>query len=271
MTDKASAVDPTEFPLDSFREAAPYLRRPFTRNAVKFKLLRHWNGGGEVATYIDARLVSERLNLVIPDLWFDEYEAVAGGKGLLCKLTIDGITRRDVGEGYIGKGLYSDAFKRAAVKFGVGVSLYAIPAGKIAASDGDQLLIEKYKTKKGKEVATLTPAAVAQLRTRYAAWLDNAGVGIFGEPLDHGDVEGSAGDVETEVASASPVDDDATTEAEPLTDGAAIALATRAEELHKNVAASDMPKAEFNRTLESARSSMPDLEKLVAALEEMQS
>jgi hypothetical protein len=43
-----------------------------------------------------------------------------------CDLTIDGITRSDVGEG-VGKALVSDSFKRAGVRFGIGVSLYAIP------------------------------------------------------------------------------------------------------------------------------------------------
>lgn len=255
MTDHASAVDQTEFPLDSFKEAAPHLRRPFARNAVKFKIV----GGLHVAAYIDARLVIERLNLVVPHLWFDNYEVTGGS--LICRLTIGDITREDIGSGYKGKGIYSDALKRAAVKFGVGVSLYAIPS----------VAIDQQFTQKQGKATIITDAGIKHLRDRYDGWLENGGTEKFGDVLDHGDAEEAIGDVEVDAEGQAAAAPDAPAESEPLTDPGALALVARAEALHANVAASDMPKAEFNRALESARSSMPDLEKLVAALEEMQS
>ena len=103
--------------------AAEHLRRPFAAEAVRWKV----QAGTLVVPYVDARLVIERLNLVCPHLWHDEYEPVGGGKGLLCRLTIDGIIRVDVGEGYQGKGLYPESFKRAAVKFRVQVHTTAMP------------------------------------------------------------------------------------------------------------------------------------------------
>lgn len=179
--------------VDTFREAAPLLRRPFTPEAVKFKVQSVWPknapNGGLIVFYIDARLAVERLNLVVPHLWHDEYEPVQGG--LLCRLTVDGITRQDMGSGYQGKGLYSDALKRAAVKFGIGVSLYASPA--IILNAGEYL--KQKQTKEGLTLV-LTPNGETHVRKLYAGWLDVHGRAAFGEPIDHGDVEGAQGDTE---------------------------------------------------------------------------
>lgn len=90
---------------------------------------------GRVMDYVTARTVMNRLDEVLgPENWHDEY--TPGEHSVLCKLTIilpDGskLTKCDAG-GYAGmadegdddKSGYSDAFKRAAVKFGVGRHLY---------------------------------------------------------------------------------------------------------------------------------------------------
>lgn len=183
-----------EFPLDAFRDAARELRRPFTAAAVKFKVQATWPKdnptGGLIVCYIDARLVVERLNLILPDRWADAYEPTA--KGLMwCHLTVDGITRSDVGEGD-GKGLVSDALKRAAVKFGIGVSLYATPKMILNLNDGH---LKVKRTNKGPSLE-LTPNGETRVRDIYSAWLDTRGVQAFGAPLDHGDVLDAAGDAE---------------------------------------------------------------------------
>jgi hypothetical protein len=179
-----------ETPVDCYRDAAPLLRRPFTAAAVKFKVQATWGPDGQppstalIVAYIDARLVIERLNLVCPHLWSDAYEPTKQGL-MWCHLTVDGITRRDVGEGK-GKGLVSDALKRAAVHFGVGVSLYAIPKIVLKAAD-------KHVALKGGKLA-LIPAGEERCRAIYEMWLDTRGKQAFGEPLDHGDVDDAAGD-----------------------------------------------------------------------------
>lgn len=187
-----------EFPVDSFRDAAPHLRRPFTRAALKFKVQATWPkdnpASGLIVAYIDARLAVERLNLVCPHLWFDEYQPLDGGR-LLCRLTVDGITRHDIGEGYQGKGLYSDAFKRATVKFGVGVSLYAIPQMILKKSDGH---LKDSSGQGGRKSLALSPQGEARCRELYDGWLSMVGQRSFGDPLDHGDVEGAQGDTEAE-------------------------------------------------------------------------
>ena len=90
---------------------------------------------GRQLHYITARTAMNRLDSVLgPENWWDEY--VPGENSVICKLTVrlpDGstLTKSDAG-GYAGmadsgdddKSGFSDAFKRAAVKFGVGRYLY---------------------------------------------------------------------------------------------------------------------------------------------------
>jgi hypothetical protein len=191
-------------PVDSLREAAPYLRRPFTPEAIKFKVQTVFGGasGCLVVAYIDARLVIERLNLVIPDKWTAKYERIDGTKLAWCHLTIGSpqersfgteITRSDIGEGQGRsegqqvKAMISDALKRAAVHFGVGVSVYALPQITLNAD-------QPHVKKKGTSLA-LTDHGHAKLREGYAKWLTEKPHG-FGEPLSHGDVEGATIDVD---------------------------------------------------------------------------
>ncbi len=90
---------------------------------------------GRQLSYITARTAMNRLDSVLgPENWWDDY--VPGENSVICRLTVrlpDGstLTKSDAG-GYAGmadqgdddKSGFSDAFKRAAVKFGVGRYLY---------------------------------------------------------------------------------------------------------------------------------------------------
>lgn len=221
-----------QFPVDSFKEAAPHLRRPFTVAAVRFRVLDGKDTGDKArarcAAYIDARLAIERLNLVCPHLWTHAFEPVHGG--LRCDLTVDGMTRPDVGwsrgtgTDMDLKALYSDAFKRAAVHFGVGVSLYALPGLTIYAKAGHVRVWERQGKQPG---YYLTDAGERELRKRYRAWLEEKGTRAFGEPLDHGDVEhepeGEPAPVERDVqrteASDVPAEDPWFAEVKPLLKG----------------------------------------------------
>lgn len=91
--------------------------------------------GNRQLSYVTARTVMNRLDSVIgPENWWDEYTPLQNG--VLCKLTVrlpDGeeICKSDAGghagmsdEGDDEKSGFSDAFKRAAVKFGIGRHLY---------------------------------------------------------------------------------------------------------------------------------------------------
>jgi len=90
-------------------------------------------GNTLILPYLDARMVSKRLTDTLGLNWADEYEETADS-GMLCKITLtlaDGatITRSDVGTKSTyekEKGQVSDAFKRAAVKFGIGAYIYEL-------------------------------------------------------------------------------------------------------------------------------------------------
>src|SRR4051794_14141752 len=106
------------------------LAAPFDRDEVKVR-----STAGRQLHYITARTVMNRLDNVLgPENWWDEYSP--NENSVLCRLTIrlpDGstLTKSDAG-GYAGmadsgdddKSGYSDAFKRACVKFGVARYLY---------------------------------------------------------------------------------------------------------------------------------------------------
>ncbi len=83
-----------------------------------------------VVPYVDARAVLDRLDEAVgPGGWFDAYQPLVLEKGayqVKCRLTVLGVTKEDVGEGESLKAAFSDALKRAAVKFGVGRHLYRI-------------------------------------------------------------------------------------------------------------------------------------------------
>jgi hypothetical protein len=114
------------------------LAKPFSKSEVRTR-----PQGGRQLEYITARHVMNRLDEVLgPENWSDEYEQVE--HGILCKLTIwlpDGstVTKCDAG-GHAGmadqgddeKSGFSDAFKRAAVKFGIGRELYRDGTAKLA-------------------------------------------------------------------------------------------------------------------------------------------
>jgi Rad52/22 family double-strand break repair protein len=106
------------------------LAAPFAAGEVKSR-----NQAGRALRYVTARTVMNRLDEVLgPECWSDAY--VPLDHGVLCTLTIrlpDGqvVTKSDAGgeagmtdEGDNEKSAFSDAFKRAAVRFGVGRYLY---------------------------------------------------------------------------------------------------------------------------------------------------
>lgn len=193
----------SDLPVTSLADAVPHLRRPFTPEAIKWKVQatgpkdkpKTW---GMVVPYIDARLVIERLDAVIPGLWGDRTEpVVSNGNAMVCHLTLDECTRSDVGEsGHSLKAAASDALKRAGVRFGIGASIYAMNRVMLDVTlagemKGDRPTL-KQKSVQGKHTAELTPQAEKWLREKYGAWLKTV-KDHFGEALDHGDTSETLG------------------------------------------------------------------------------
>jgi Rad52/22 family double-strand break repair protein len=86
--------------------------------------------------YIEANTARERLDAVVPGEWDLTLELLPplaglddGGDGTTCsfkaRLQILGVIREDVGTGRDYKAAATDAFKRAAVRFGIAHELYA--------------------------------------------------------------------------------------------------------------------------------------------------
>src|SRR5262249_44895061 len=112
---------------------------PFDPKDVKFKPQMVKNNRALAMAYIDARLIQDRLDDVLgAEHWQDEYQLLADG-AVVCRLRLKlggrWITKMDVGSpseqpdvGDRLKAAFSDALKRAAVKFGIGRYLYRLPA-----------------------------------------------------------------------------------------------------------------------------------------------
>jgi Rad52/22 family double-strand break repair protein len=116
--------------MSQHQELFAALAAPFESEEVRLR-----PQGARQLQYITARTVMNRLDDVLgPENWWDEYQPLE--HSVICRLTIklpDGatLTKSDAG-GYAGmpdsgdddKSGFSDAFKRAAVKFGIGRYLY---------------------------------------------------------------------------------------------------------------------------------------------------
>ena len=157
-------------------DAARDLRRPISPDEVRFKVQAvRWtkrDGQDRVATaaqvvaYIDARTVVARLNLLFPGRWHAPTDALPldmrltrrGADGTLtpirvsdqgevkaddtlyyrCRLAIGDAAFEDVGAGDDPKAAYSDAIKRAAVRAGIGESLYAMDSPWLRVGDAER-------------------------------------------------------------------------------------------------------------------------------------
>ncbi|MBY0458467.1 MAG: hypothetical protein K2V38_14100 [Gemmataceae bacterium] len=115
------------------------LAEPFEPTEVKFKPQMVKNNSCLAMAYIDARLIQDRLDDVLGvENWKDTYDCLPDGSvvcKLKCKIGDRWITKTDVGspseqpdQGDRLKAAFSDALKRAAVKFGIGRYLYRLTA-----------------------------------------------------------------------------------------------------------------------------------------------
>lgn len=132
------------------------LAEPFPAKRVRWRVGQKKGNRGMVLAYLDARDVMERLDDVVgPENWGDTYTESPSGR-VFCTITIKTICCQQSKTDGAGdtavegeKGAISDAFKRAAVKWGIGRYLYECKApwielvdGKIPANfDGSQYLM----------------------------------------------------------------------------------------------------------------------------------
>ena len=205
MSEHSRHTSRNHFPCASLTEALPHLRRPPAPEAVRFKIQNTAGDHAQVAGYVDARLVFDRLDLVCGGQWTARFEELPkpllpppcdrDGQPLArpplhvrCRLTAFGVTREDVGEGEDPKAAFSDAIKRAAVHFGVGRALYAVRAPWLREGDGEG---ELRRNRRGRLV--LDERTEEWCRDRYRRWLEERGRTLFGRELEHGDEAGAPG------------------------------------------------------------------------------
>lgn len=158
------------------KEINEALREPFPAAEVKWKPIVVKGERALAIAFIDARCVMDRLDDVVgAENWQDHYQTLPNGN-VECQLTVrfgtEWITKCDTGcqsdqpdEGDRVKAAYSDALKRAAVKFGIGRYLYGLGRGQWVAYDAqrkqlkDTPLLPPHALPKAKH----TPASKAAL------------------------------------------------------------------------------------------------------------
>jgi hypothetical protein len=123
-----------ELDVNALAEA---LAAPFDPGEVKFKPQAVKGDVALAVPFVDARVIEDRLDSVLGIFgWQDSYEPLPDG-AVICRLRIragkEWIIKEDVGgqseqpdEGDRRKAAFSDALKRAAVKFGIGRYLYRV-------------------------------------------------------------------------------------------------------------------------------------------------
>lgn len=124
---------------DELSELTRRLAEPFDPSEVKHKAQTVKGNRALAVAFVDARVIQDRLDEVLGVMgWQDSYECLADGS-VVCRLKVrlpggEWITKEDVGgqseqpdEGDRRKAAFSDALKRAAVKFGLGRYLYRLP------------------------------------------------------------------------------------------------------------------------------------------------
>src|SRR5438067_4313901 len=200
--------------------AAELFRRPFAPGAIGFRAMMkvplNGNpfGGAQVAAYIGAQSVLQRLNAVVPGRWRQEFKLIdppVGSKRLYmaCRLIITlpivegepGVEAvyEDVGEmdgaSRAGlKALYSDARKRAAVAAGIGAYLYTALEPVVLPIGPNDRQVQLIRRTGKPDMLGLSPGTEQWLRHGYEQRMSTEAVRRdLGEILSHGEPERGMG------------------------------------------------------------------------------
>lgn len=201
MSERQGRSGGSDYPCATLDAALSQLRWPPAPGAVRFKIQNTTDAAAQVASYVDARLVFDRLDHVCGGRWWATFEPLpkalvpppVDDDGQLlshppvfvrCRLTVFDVTRQDVGDGHDPKAAFSDAVKRAAVQFGIGRALYAMRLPWLNAGDQDGQL---RRNKRGRLI--LDQRTEQWCRSQYERWIEHRGARLFGQPLDHGGIE----------------------------------------------------------------------------------
>src|SRR4051794_25895937 len=224
---------PTVPPARTHAEAAELLRRPFAPGAVGFRAMSKvsLNGqpyaGAQVAAFLNAQSVVQRLNAVVPGRWRQQFTPVApelptGTKKLYlaCRLTVTlplepggppvDAVYEDVGEMDAGslaglKALYSDARKRAGVTAGIGAYLYTALAPVFLPIGPDPRQVQAIRRQGKGDLLVLSAETEQWLRRGYETRMrTDAVMRDLGPMLAHGEPHAEMGQGESTDEAARP-------------------------------------------------------------------
>ena len=230
-------------------EAGELLRRPFAPGAIGFRAMTKGTfngvpyGGAQVAAFLGAQSVVQRLNHVVPGRWQQQFAPVpaelttTSDRGpsrlyLACRLTITlpvevggpdvDAVYEDVGEMDAGslaglKALYSDARKRTGVAAGIAAYLYTALAPVVLPIGPGERQVQAIRRGQGKsDLLAISPATEQWLRQGYEARMNTDAVRRdLGEILAHGEPETGMGQGEAAEATQPPNDTAETPAADP--------------------------------------------------------
>jgi Rad52/22 family double-strand break repair protein len=209
-----------ELPARTHAQAAELFRRPFAPGAIGFRAMMKVPlngdpfGGAQVAAYIGAQSVLQRLNAVVPGHWRQEFKPVEPSPGskrlyMACRLIITlPITEggsdleavyEDVGEmdgaSRAGlKALYSDARKRAAVAAGIGAYLYTALEPVVLPIGPNDRQVQLIRRSGKPDMLALSPTTEQWLRHGYKQRMSTEAVRRdLGEILSHGEPDRGMG------------------------------------------------------------------------------
>jgi hypothetical protein len=214
---------PIEPPARTHAQAAQLFRRPFAPGAIGFRAMTKvaFNGqayaGAQIAAFLNAQSVVQRLNTVAPGRWRQEFKILpteliptnTKKTYLACRLIItlpiehDGpdveAVYTDLGEMDNGslaglKALYSDARKRVAVLAGIGAYLYTALAPVVLPIGPATGQVQAIRRSGKSDLLILTPETEQWLRHGYQARMNTPAVRRdLGEILPHGEPETGMG------------------------------------------------------------------------------
>lgn len=171
----------------STQEIQQRLAEPFPADAISWKPQTIKGDKAMAVAYIDARDVQDRLDTVLGTAsWQDEYEVLNDGS-VICRLRLklgeEWITKTDVGSpseqpdgGDRLKAAFSDALKRAAVKFGVGRFLYSFPRQWCKWDAARRCFIDTPKMPVAAKPASAQPAKPAATSPQNAITIPDSGL-----------------------------------------------------------------------------------------------
>jgi hypothetical protein len=255
----ATQIEP---PARTHAQAATLLRRPFAPGAIGFRAMTKvpLNGqayaGAQIAAFLNAQSVVQRLNTVAPGRWRQEFQLLPAELippntkkiYLACRLIItlpvehDGpdveAVYTDVGEMDNGslaglKALYSDARKRVGVLAGIGAYLYTALAPVVLPIGPRTGQVQAIRRQGKSDLLVLSPDTEQWLRQGYQARMNTPAVRRdLGEILPHGEPETGMGqgdaaehDVPTEQPAPAQTDATAPVAAVPASSAATAASA----------------------------------------------